>query len=74
MNKYIGIALILIGIISGIYAFSQHEDEKTLVEIGDLKIKNGNQKAGKNTQMYYIIAAAGIVGGGFFFFSRNNSR
>ena len=74
MNRIIGIILVVVGIISGVYALSTHEKEKTLIEIGDLEIKKSDQRAGKNTQMYYIIAAIGIIGGGIMLTAKNNQK
>lgn len=64
MRRIIGIVLIVVGIISGAYAVLHHEEDKTLLEIGDVKIKNENKKADSGTTMYYIIAAIGVIGGG----------
>jgi|JI7StandDraft_1071085.scaffolds.fasta_scaffold1368378_1 uncharacterized membrane protein HdeD (DUF308 family) len=72
MNRIIGIVLVVAGIIAGAYALTRHEDEKTLLEIGNLEIKNEKQKAGKNTTTYYIIAAIGIIGGAFLISSNKN--
>jgi uncharacterized membrane protein HdeD (DUF308 family) len=63
MNRIIGIALLAVGLIAGAYAFSRHEENKTILEIGDVEIKAGNRKPSNNTQLYYIIAAVGILGG-----------
>lgn len=65
MKRTIGILLIVAGIIAGAFALTRHEDEKTLLDIGNVEIKNENKAAGKNTQMYYVIAIAGILGGAF---------
>ena len=65
MKRIIGILLIVAGIVAGAFALTRHEDEKTLLEIGNLEIKNEKKPAGKNTQMYYVIAIAGILGGAF---------
>lgn len=71
MNRIIGIVLVVIGIISGAYALTRHDDEKTLIEIGDVEIKNDNKKPGQNTTLYYIIAAVGIIGGSVLLSSKN---
>ena len=65
MKRIIGILLIVAGIVAGAFALTRHEDEKTLLEIGNVEIKNENKQAGKSTQMYYVIAVAGILGGAF---------
>lgn len=64
MNRIVGIILVVAGIISGAYALTRHDEEKTLLEIGDVEIKNENKKPGQNTTLYYVIAAIGIIGGG----------
>lgn len=71
MNRIIGIVLIVIGIISGAYALTRHNDEKTLVDIGNVEIKQDNKEPGQNTTLYYIIAAVGIIGGGAMLASKN---
>lgn len=71
MKRTIGIILIVVGLISGVYALTRHNEEKTLIEIGDLEIKQGDKQPGENTMIYYIIAAVGIVGGGFMLASKN---
>ena len=45
--------------------------KKTLIEIGDLEIKQDNKKPGENTTVYYIVAAISIIGGGFILSSKN---
>lgn len=65
MKRIIGIFLIVAGIVVGAFALTRHEDEKTLLEIGNVEIKNENKQAGKSTQMYYVIAVASILGGAF---------
>lgn len=71
MNRIVGIVLIVVGLISGAYALTRHNEEKTLVEIGNLEIKNDNKKPGQNTTIYYIIAAIGIIGGGALLSSKS---
>ena len=73
MNRIIGIILIVVGVIAGAYALSRHDNEKTLIEIGDVEIKSGNKKPSQNTQLYYIIAAIGIIGGGVMLSSNKRS-
>lgn len=63
MNRIIGIVLLVIGIIAGAYALSRHDNDKTLLSIGDVEIKADNKKPSNNTQLYYIVAAIGIIGG-----------
>ncbi|HOY04954.1 MAG TPA: hypothetical protein PLO67_06105 [Saprospiraceae bacterium] len=71
MNRIVGIILVVVGIISGAYALTRHDEEKTLLEIGDVEIKNDNKKPGQNTTIYYVIAAIGIIGGGAMLASKN---
>ncbi len=71
MKRTIGIILVIVGICAGVYALTRHNEEKTLVEIGDLEIKQGDKNPGENTMIYYIIAAVGIIGGGFMLVSKN---
>ena len=39
MKRIIGIILIVAGLISGVYALTRHEDERTLLDIGNVEIK-----------------------------------
>ncbi len=71
MKRTIGIILIIAGICVGVYALTRHNEEKTLIEIGDLEIKQDNKKPGENTTVYYIVAAISIIGGGFILSSKN---
>lgn len=64
MNRIIGIILVIVGIIAGAYALTRHNEEKTLLEIGNLEIKKENKKPGERTAFYFLIAAIGIIGGG----------
>jgi len=63
MNRIIGIILLVVGVLAGVYALTLHDNEKTLIEIGDVEIKAGNRKPSNNAQLYYIVAAVGILGG-----------
>jgi hypothetical protein len=71
MNRIVGIILVVVGIISGAYALTRHDEEKTLVDIGGLEIKKDNKKPGQSTTLYYVIAAIGIIGGGAMLASKN---
>jgi len=71
MKRTIGIILIIAGICVGVYALTRHNEEKTLIEIGDLEIKKANKQPGENTTIYYIVAAISIIGGGFILSSKN---
>lgn len=73
MNRIVGIVLLIIGIISGAYALTRHNEEKTLVQIGNMEIKNDEKKPGQNTMVYYIIAAIGIIGGGSMLASKSKT-
>ncbi len=73
MNRIVGIILIFIGIVSGAYALTRHNEEKTLVQIGGLEIKNEQKKPGQSTMVYYIIAAIGIIGGGSMLASKSKT-
>lgn len=71
MNRIVGVILVLVGIISGVYAFTRHSEEKTIVEIGGLEIKKDDKKPGEQTMIYYIISAIGIIGGASILISKN---
>ena len=71
MNRIVGIILVVVGIISGAYALTRHDEEKTLLDIGNVEIKKDDQKPGQSTTLYYVIAAIGIIGGGAMLASKN---
>ena len=73
MNRILGIILVAIGIVAGAYALTRHNDEKTLVEIGNIEIKKDNKKPGEKTPFYYLIAAIGILGGGALLSSKGRA-
>ena len=73
MKRIIGIILIVAGLISGVYALTRHEDERTLLDIGNVEIKKENKEPGNRTTLYYLIALVGIVGGGIMLSSKSKS-
>lgn len=64
MKRTIGIVLIIAGILIGVFALTRHDDEKTLVNIGDVKIKQQDKSPSENTTIYYIIAGVCVIAGG----------
>ena len=73
MKRIIGIVLIVVGLIAGIYALTRHDKERTILEIGDIEIKKGNQEPGQNTMIYYVIAVLGVLGGGILLAGKNRA-
>lgn len=70
MKRIIGIILILAGIALAFVAYSRHDKEKTIIDLGKVEIKNENKAPSENTTLYYAIAAICIVGGGFLVSSK----
>ncbi|MEO6760119.1 MAG: hypothetical protein ABIO24_11750 [Saprospiraceae bacterium] len=64
MNRTIGIILIVLGVIFAGLALTQHEDDKTLLDLGKIEIKKQDQSPSSNTTMYYVLAAICVIGGG----------
>ena len=63
MKRIIGIILIIVGVGFAAMALSRHEDDKTLIDLGKIEIKDENHSPSKNTTLYYVIAAICVVGG-----------
>ncbi len=64
MKRTIGIVLIIAGLVFGVLALTSHDKEKTLVNIGDLEIKQKDKSPSDNTTMYYLIAGVCVIAGG----------
>jgi len=64
MKRIIGIVLIVIGVALVGIALTRHEDEKTIIDIGKLEIKDKNASPSENTTIYYVLAAVCVIGGG----------
>lgn len=64
MKRTIGIVLIVAGVLLAVFAFTRHDKEKTLVNIGDIEIKQEDKSPSQNTTMYYVVAAVCVIAGG----------
>ena len=64
MKRIIGIILIVVGLLAGVYAITRHDEERTILDIGDVEIKKDNKEPGNKTTIYYVIALVGVIGGG----------
>ncbi len=71
MKRIIGIILIVVGLLAGVYAITRHEEERTILDIGDVEIKKGNKEPGNKTTIYYVIALLGVIGGGIMVSSKS---
>lgn len=65
MKRNIGIILIISGIALAVIAYSRHDEEKTIIDLGKVEIKNENKAPSENTTLYYALAAICVIGGGF---------
>lgn len=72
MNRTIGIVLILVGLISGIYALTLHEDEKALLHIGNIEVKKENKSPSRKSSIGYAVAVLSLVGGMLMLSSKGN--
>lgn len=72
MNRTIGIILVLIGLISGIYALTLHEDEKSLLHIGNIEVKKENKSPSRKSSIGYAVAILSLVGGILVLSSKSN--
>ena len=65
MKNIFAIIVLVVGIGLLVYGFISYDDSKTLLEIGDLEIKDGNKTPGNNALMMLIAGGILTVGGGF---------
>lgn len=64
MKRTIGIVLLVIGLIFGVFALTTHEEDKTLLDLGKIEIKKQDKSPSNNTTMYYVIAGICVIAGG----------
>jgi len=64
MKRTIGIVLIIVGAVFAILALTNHEEDKTLLDLGKVEIKKQDKSPSNNTTLYYVIAAVCIIAGG----------
>lgn len=64
MKRIVGIILIIVGIALGFMAYNRHEEDKTIIDLGKVEIKNQDKKPSESTTLYYILAALLVIGGG----------
>lgn len=63
MKRTIGIILIIVGVVFAILALTRHEDDKTLIDLGKIEVKEQNRSPSRNTTTYYVIAGICVVAG-----------
>lgn len=71
MNRTIGIILVLVGIISGVYAMTLHEKEKTLLNLGNIEIKKEDKAPDRKASIGYAVAIVSLIGGTILLSSKN---
>ena len=64
MKRTIGIILIIAGVALAIMALSRHNEDKTIVDLGKIEIKQEDKGPSDNTTLYYVLAAVFVIGGG----------
>ncbi|GEM_PF-1140930 len=64
MKRTIGIVLIIVGIALAVVALNRHNDDKTLIDLGTVEIKQQDKSPSDNTTLYYVLAAVCVIGGG----------
>jgi len=63
MKRIIGIVLIIAGIVLAVLAFSRHEEDRTIIDLGKVEIKQDSGPS-ESTTLYYVLAAVCVIGGG----------
>lgn len=63
MKRIIGIILIIAGIALAIVAFNRHEEDRTILDLGKVEIKQDSGPS-ESTALYYVLAAVCVIGGG----------
>lgn len=64
MKRIIGIILIIVGIVLAVMALNRHEEDKTIIDLGKVEIKQQDKGPSENTTLYYVLAAVFVIGGG----------
>ncbi|MFN0034125.1 MAG: hypothetical protein ACKVUS_03595 [Saprospiraceae bacterium] len=64
MKRTIGIMLIIAGVALAVMALTRHEDDKTIIDLGEVEIKQQGKSPSQNTTLYYVLAAVCVIGGG----------
>lgn len=63
MKRIIGLILIIAGIALAIVAVNRHEEDRTILDLGKVEIKQDSGPS-ENTTLYYVLAAVCVIGGG----------
>ncbi len=64
MKRIIGIILIIAGVVLAVVAYNHHEEDRTIIDLGKIEIKNENKTPSESTTLYYVLAAVFVIGGG----------
>lgn len=64
MKRIIGIILIFLGVALGIWKLVRHEQDKTIIDLGNIEVKDQRKEPSQNNTLYYVLAAACMIGGG----------
>ncbi len=64
MGRTIGIVLIIVGVVFAILALTNHEEDRTILDLGKVEIKTQDKSPSQNTTLYYVIAAVCVIAGG----------
>ncbi len=63
MKRIIGIILIIAGVALAIVAFNSHNEDRTIIDLGKVEIKQDTGPS-ENTTLFYVLAAVCVIGGG----------
>jgi len=70
MKRTIGIGLIVASVLLAVFAFTRHDSEKTLVNIGDIEIKQQDKSPSSYTTLCYVAAAVLALAGGVLVYGK----
>lgn len=63
MKKISGILAIVVGVCLGLFALARHEEDKKILDLGKVELKNEQKPPTSATALYYVLSAIFIFGG-----------
>lgn len=63
MKKTSGILAIVVGVCLGLFALTRHEEDKKILDLGKIELKNEQKQPTSTTALYYALSAIFIFGG-----------
>lgn len=63
MKKLVGTIAIIAGLVLGAAAVMHHDEDKTIIDLGKVEIKDEQKAPSQKTTYYYVGAVVLILGG-----------